>query len=306
MNMRFLFVLLGLAFVLHSCDDGDVVVNNFDFEDSTLERCDNFEFVFFLINSESNESLAVSFSTTADILTEQGQVEVTLSGDDQVIYRRFNGDVTSDYFCNPIPPTSPTVSQELVSTTGVLTITTEGIEADNDGIPSDIEDPTGLLDTDGDGLIDIIDDDDDGDNVPTLLELEGVVFNDDGTINVELSEDMDGDGILNYLDADDDGDGILTRNEDANSDLDPTNDNTDPANPGIDDYLNPNMAVATVVEMFREHTYSLSDMVLTIDMEFLSFLDASGNPAVTIQSSIFLGEFDSAGDTTISTTPPFN
>jgi len=305
--MRLPLLVLCLVFSLSSCDDGDIVTTNFDFSNSTLERCDNFEFVFFLINSESNESLAVSFASTTDILSEQGQVELTLSGNDQVIYRRFNGAVTSDYFCSPIPPTSPSVSEELISTTGVLTITTQGIEEDNDGIPAEIEDPTGVLDTDGDGLIDIMDDDDDGDNVPTLFELEGVVFNDDGSINVEMSTaaDPDEDGILNYLDDDDDGDLILTRNEDANSDLDPTNDNNDPANPGIDDYLNPNISDETVVDMFRVHTYFLSDLVITIDMEFLSFEDESGEPAVTIQSSIFLGEFTDTENVTVMITPAF-
>lgn len=302
--MRALLFILCMAFVIQSCDDGDIVVNNFDFEDATLERCDDFEYVFFKIKSDSNESLALEFSTTEDFLTEAGQVFITLSGDDQVIYRRFASEVTSSYFCNPIPPTSPTASEELVSNTGEITITTEGIEQDNDNIPSEIEDPTGLLDTDGDGLIDIIDDDDDGDNVPTALE--GVVFDENGLIDVDLSFDTDGDGILNYLDPDDDGDGILTRNEDADGNLNPTDDNSDPNNLGLDDYLNPNIANETIVNAYREHVYFLSDISLTIDMELLSFLDETGEPAVTIQSALFLGEFNGVEDASIFITPPFN
>lgn len=302
--MKSLFFLVLLLLLCIACDDGDIVVNNFEFEDATLERCDEFEFVFFKINTESNESLAVEFSTTENILTETDQIEITLSGDDQVIYRRFNSEVTSDYFCDPIPPTTPTVSEELVSTTGVITVTTEGTATDQDGISSDIEDPTGLVDTDGDGLLDIIDADDDGDNVPTILE--GVVFTDDGAIDLELSRDTDGDGILDYLDDDDDGDGILTRNEDADGNLNPTDDNSDPANPGFDDYLNPNISVETIVNMYRENIYTLTDILITIDMELLSFTDETGEPAVTIQSSIFLGEYEDAEDAMIFTTPPFN
>lgn len=302
--MRSFFYIMLVVLLLASCDDGDIVVNNFDFEDATLEWCDDFEFVFFKIKEDSNESIALEFSTTEDILTESGQVEIVLSGDDQVVYRRFNNEVTSDYFCDPIPPTSPTVSEELVSTTGEITITTEGTQEDNDGIASDIEDPTGLIDTDGDGLVDIIDDDDDGDNVPTILE--GVIFDADGAIDTELSFDTDGDGILNYLDPDDDGDGILTRNEDANGNLNPTDDSSDINNPGLDDYLNPNITNETIVDAYREHIYFLSDIVLTIDMELLSFLDENGEPAVTIQSSIFLGEFDGVEDASIFFTPPFN
>lgn len=302
--MRLLIFLLSLLVALGSCDDGDVVVNNFDFEDATLERCDEFQFVFFKINTQSNETIALEFSTNENILTELGQVEITLSGDDQVVYRRFNSEVTSDYFCDPIPPTSPTVIEELQSTTGVITVTTEAIETDEDGIPSAVEDPTGLVDTDGDGLENIIDADDDGDNVPTILE--GVILADDGSIDTFLSRDTDGDGILDYLDEDDDGDGILTRNEDADGNLNPTDDNSDPTNPGFDDYLNPNIAAQNIVNMYREHNYLLSDILITIDMELLSFLDETGEPAVTIQSSIFLGEYEGADDSIITVIPPFN
>ncbi len=302
--MRSILYLICLVLILQSCDDGDVVINNFDFEDSTLEWCEDFQFVFFKIKTETNESLALEFSTSEDILTQSGQVEVILNGDDQVIYRRFNGEVTNDYFCDPIPPTSPSVNEELVSTTGVITITTTGTEEDNDGIAADIEDPTGLQDTDGDGLIDIIDDDDDGDNVPTILE--GIVFNSNGTIDQNLTLDTDGDGIFDYLDPDDDGDGILTRNEDADGNLNPTDDNSDPSNLGVDDYLNPNITTETIVNEYREHIYFLSDIVVTIDMELLSFLDENGEPAVTIQSSLFLGEFNGVEDETIQFTPPFN
>lgn len=302
--MRFLLVILSSLLILQSCDDGDIVTTNFEFENTTLESCDNFEFVFFKIQSESNESIALAFSPTQDFLTQTGQIEMTLNGDDQVIYRRFSGEITSDYFCNPIPPTSPTVVDELRSTTGVLTITTEAIETDADGIASSVEDPTSILDTDGDGLLDTIDNDDDGDNVPTILE--GVIINPDGSINTELSRDTDQDGILDYLDEDDDGDGILTRNEDADGNLNPTDDNSDTANPGIDDYLNPNIANQTIVNAYREHTYELLDITVTIDMRLLSFLDRNGVPAVTLQSAIFLGEFNDTNDTTIAVTPAFN
>lgn len=289
---------------LHSCDDGDLVVSNFNFEDATLESCTNFDFVFFKIQSDSNESIALAFSTTDDFLAETGQIQINLSGNDQVVYRRFTSEVTSNYFCNPIPPTSPKVSEELISTTGLITITTTATEEDQDGIESEIEDPTSALDTDGDGLLNIIDDDDDGDNVLTILE--GIIFNDDGTISLELSRDTDGDGILDYLDDDDDGDGVLTRNEDANGNLNPADDRSDVLNPEIDDYLNPSIANENIVNAYRQHTYSLSNISLTIDMELLSFLDKNNEPAVTIQSSLFLGEFNDIEDTAILFTPLFN
>ena len=56
------------------------------------------------------------------------------------------------------------------------------------------------------------------------------------------NDDTDGDQVANYLDFDDDGDGVLTRDEDANGDGDPTNDFSDPNNPTLPDYLNPDIS----------------------------------------------------------------
>jgi hypothetical protein len=109
---------------------------------------------------------------------------------------------------------------------------------DGDGIPDYIE---GLiLDTDGDRVLDYLDDDDDGDSLLTSAEHGGDGFNpavassgaffhlsadDDGDGVLTIIEvngdpnsptdgsgatDTDGDGIPDYLDSDDDGDGILT------------------------------------------------------------------------------------------------
>ena len=83
-------------------------------------------------------------------------------------------------------------------------------------------------------LLDFVPDTDhDNDGVKTILEdIDG-----DGLVT---NDDTDGDGFPNYFDLDDDGDGILTKNEDANGDGDPTNDFSDPNNPKLADYLNPN------------------------------------------------------------------
>ncbi|MFT4740188.1 MAG: gliding motility-associated-like protein/uncharacterized repeat protein (TIGR01451 family), partial [Marivirga sp.] len=83
-------------------------------------------------------------------------------------------------------------------------------------------------DTDGDGIPDYLDGDDDGDGVPTIDEdIDG-----DGD---PTNDDTDGDGIPDYLDEDDDGDGVPTVDEDIDGDGDPTNDDTD--GDGIPDYL---------------------------------------------------------------------
>ena len=82
-------------------------------------------------------------------------------------------------------------------------------DSDGDGVKDGVEvgaNPLMPQDTDGDDIIDALDDDDDGDGIPTLNEdLDG-----DGD---PRNDDTDGDMVPDYLDTDDDGDGVLTRFE---------------------------------------------------------------------------------------------
>ena len=114
---------------------------------------------------------------------------------------------------------------------------------DFDTVPTSDEDLNadgnyGNDDTDGDGLPDLVDDDDDGDMVLTIDEVSTTRPNSNTSISYT---DTDADGIPNYLDNDDDGDGILTIDEDYNHDGNPANDDTN--NNGIPDYLDSSVAI---------------------------------------------------------------
>ncbi|MFT4623479.1 MAG: hypothetical protein ACI8PZ_002135 [Myxococcota bacterium] len=87
-------------------------------------------------------------------------------------------------------------------------------DSDFDGVNDGVEvvDVDAPLDTDGDGIIDALDPDDDDDG---FLSLD------------ELGVDRDGDGVPDRLDPDDDGDGVPTADEDLNRDGDPFTDDTD-------------------------------------------------------------------------------
>ncbi|PSG94797.1 gliding motility-associated C-terminal domain-containing protein, partial [Mesoflavibacter zeaxanthinifaciens] len=96
-------------------------------------------------------------------------------------------------------------------------------DCDNDNVPNGTELPYG--DTDGDGIPNWLDPDDDGDGVDTINEDYGDVDDSDGEVDSEgdgdpTNDDSDEDGTPDYLDTDDDGDGILTEDEypDPNND----------------------------------------------------------------------------------------
>ena len=112
----------------------------------------------------------------------------------------------------------------------------DNVDYDFDGIPTTLEDLNGdgnleNDDTDGDGIPNFLDNDDDGDMILTSAEY---VFTNTGRNTMTL-RDTDGDGTPDYLDNDDDGDGVLTINEDYNHNNNPADDDTN--NNGIPDYL---------------------------------------------------------------------
>ena len=89
-------------------------------------------------------------------------------------------------------------------------------DSDNDLVPDAVE--IGLIleypqDTDHDGIIDALDDDDDNDGILTRNEDPNL----DGS---PINDDIDNDGVPNYQDANDDGDMTITREEGSTLDTD--------------------------------------------------------------------------------------
>ena len=99
----------------------------------------------------------------------------------------------------------------------------EDMDSDNDGLSDGDEAEAGSpIDSDGDGFINPLDPDDDGDGILTQAELTTDI-NDDGKSDLDVDED----GISNHLDLDSDNDGYTDAMEgEKDEDLD-----------GIPDYL---------------------------------------------------------------------
>jgi hypothetical protein len=142
-------------------------------------------------------------------------------------------------------------------------------DSDGDGIDDKTEvgsDPTKPLNTDGDGMINAMDPDDDGDGILTKNE------NYNG--GTPADDDSDKDGTPDYLDADDDGDGIPTKNEtpDTNADGSPT-DATDSDMDGIPDYLDTTVnAVKVQVKAMLQGAYNSTSKLMQDDLRSKSLL----------------------------------
>ncbi len=275
MKMRnLLFILSALSLVFFSCDDGDILDVELDFED-TFQTCpSNNDIVLFKTKEIPSESLSVLISnfSISEVFNLTDNDSLKIEKDGTFNYRTYDDDeLPSSLFCSAIP-SEVNITNDYPSSCKVnfLTVLTED---DNDGIPAELEgkDPNGdgdftdSLDTDSDGIYDFMDVDDDGDNVLTKDE----DINDDGDFT---NDDSDGNGTPDYLDNDDDGDGTLTRDEEKGTpNQDPTDDETTPdAGP---DYLNPLIKDILIATKYRKHsiqqTYEVSVIINNIDLDDL-------------------------------------
>jgi len=291
--MKQLFSVFAICFLLIACDDGDITEVELEF-DNTLELCELDEdlYVLYDIKSEAPyESLILSFPTNGnedifnpDEIMEEPQTMQINGSTIRFIYRTYNND-PDGLLCEVIPDADLTILNSDEATTGTIQYQTTFVDDDNDGIPSILEDINGNGDltdddTDGDGIPNYLDADDDGDNV--LTEDENPDPNDDGDLSDAL--DTDSDGIPNYLDEDDDGDGILTRYEDEDMNLNPGNDFD--IDSSIPRYLDFEATDEYIVDSYRDNTYTRTYTTVFYILNF--------NIGILSQDILYFGSYENS------------
>ncbi|HLU51024.1 MAG TPA: hypothetical protein VKZ42_02585 [Flavobacteriaceae bacterium] len=124
--MRNIFLIFAFAFVLNACDDGDLIVTSFDFEEINLKQCGTLgNYVFFKINNDNFETLSLRLQTTDSILFKEDTVSYTLSAlTNTVNYRLYDDNIPESYFCSSVPPLTPKITTDYISESGTVTIQT--------------------------------------------------------------------------------------------------------------------------------------------------------------------------------------
>ena len=249
--MKKVFLLFTISLFLTQCDDGDFDEPSFVF-DNNINECG--DLIIYNIGEDNSEALIldVNFTNTDNIFYTTERENEVFDLSNRISYRVFDGAVTSSYFCQNIPPTSPKVVNKW-SGSGTLIVNNTIILDDNDGIDEEVDD---TLDTDGDDIPNYLDIDDDGDGILTANEI-----NSDGTFI-----DTDGDNIFNHLDDDDDGDSIPTLNEfetDSNGDT-------------IVDYLDATTQITQTARTAVTNKHTLSYTTIFI-IENMSLYNGDGN-----------------------------
>ena len=120
--MKKLYTLF-ITLLFISCSDGDFEVPAFEFTE-TINSCD--DYFLFKTSDSKTETLFISFSST-QIGSRVGEKSYSVSSSLPVTYRIFDDKIGTDYFCQTVPPTRPTVLKELNAEGGSIVIFTSEI-----------------------------------------------------------------------------------------------------------------------------------------------------------------------------------
>ncbi len=124
--MKNLIVLCFVA-LFYSCDDGDLQIETIDFDSVAISTCESTVTISSTIFFKINNKEALILELQSGILKNEVSSEVIISlvpSQSKVTYRIFSDNVTSNYFCDVIPTTTPTVIEEIESENGEVRITT--------------------------------------------------------------------------------------------------------------------------------------------------------------------------------------
>lgn len=130
--MKNIFALL-LTVIMISCDDGDITLQSFDFESQAVQKCSDNNLIFKIKNDELL-LIDIPVSSFVNTVTPDGSPrEITINSTNQIIYRKYSGNLSSTSICSTIPPASPSVKKEWNATGGKILIETDELY-DTDGI----------------------------------------------------------------------------------------------------------------------------------------------------------------------------
>lgn len=129
--MKRVISLLFFAFVINSCDDGNLIQEDISFENIKITQSCTNGIIYKLKDQEAlllevpattfvNETSAANSPTIIDISTSN-----------RVVYRFYNGTVSSSTICETIPPATPIVTDQWLATKGQIVITTSAVKEPN-------------------------------------------------------------------------------------------------------------------------------------------------------------------------------
>lgn len=126
------FLFLFFAGGLLGCSDGELQIETIDFDEVPLNFCGTASTeteLFFKLN----EFDALILNLASGLILNEASTDTlrsTVPGNSQLRYRLFNGSIGSSYFCDDIPPATPTVTEEIPAQAGEVLVFTTRSETD--------------------------------------------------------------------------------------------------------------------------------------------------------------------------------
>lgn len=122
--MKKVLGILALLLALNSCDDGDLTIENVDFQTVTAASCGET-----IYKIRDNEAMYLKMPSSQNAFINEATPEGTprvrsIGGDISVTYRAYNGTVSSANICSTPSPVSPAATQEWTAISGRIEITT--------------------------------------------------------------------------------------------------------------------------------------------------------------------------------------
>lgn len=119
--MKKILGLLVFSIAITACNDGDLVFDNFNFDEKDIQKCEDNE-LYFKINN--NQLLLVDFTfgnnlSVLDSLAPLNEMQKILTSDrTKIYYRTYDAAVSKNVICALLAPANPKVTSEYISIPG--------------------------------------------------------------------------------------------------------------------------------------------------------------------------------------------
>ena len=125
---KFLLSILCLGWLM-SCSDGDLQIEIIDFNDVSAQSCDSPVTTSTTLLFKINDDEALILDLQSGVL-DNGVVGETITtnstfpSQSSLTYRIFSDGITTNYFCDDIPPATPVVVEEIEAPEGMVIVET--------------------------------------------------------------------------------------------------------------------------------------------------------------------------------------
>lgn len=125
------FYLLLITLLFLNCSDGDLSQEVISFDSVATQSCSS-NGILYKIKEQEALLIQIPSSTFTNEPTIAGSpIIIDINNTNRVVYRFYNGSIPSNMFCETIPPSSPSVSDEWIATAGKIEIATTAIKSTN-------------------------------------------------------------------------------------------------------------------------------------------------------------------------------